>query len=189
MIASRPVAQAEDEVAVAEVGVVAHDVPQDRPVADRDHRLGDRLAVLAQAQPAAPAEQDDLHRRLTRSASRLGWRRRGGLPTRGCSSSWRAISSRRFHGRIRITSGRVSARRDGSMDRDARPWREPAVLVRVPVDRVVEEVRPDPAVVQERVALARRAVAGDREPGPACLDEERQAARALSHATRSSNPA
>ena len=38
---------------------------------------------------------------------------------------------------------------------------EEAVLVRVAVDRVVEEVGPDPAVVEERVPLARRPVADD----------------------------
>ena len=66
-----PVAEAQDEVAVAVVRVVAHDVPQDRPVADLDHRLGHRLAVLPQAQAAATAEQHDLHRR---SASSRGGR-------------------------------------------------------------------------------------------------------------------
>ena len=41
------------------------------------------------------------------------------------------------------------------------PGQEPALLVRVAVDRVVEQVGADPAVVEQRVALARRAVAGD----------------------------
>ena len=39
------------------------------------------------------------------------------------------------------------------------PRRESRVLVRVAVDRVVEEVGTDPAVVEERVAFAGRAVA------------------------------
>jgi hypothetical protein len=49
------------EVLVAVVGVVLHDVPQDRAIPDRHHRLGQRLVVLAQAQPEAAAEQNHLH--------------------------------------------------------------------------------------------------------------------------------
>ena len=56
-----PIAQAEDEVLVPEVRVVAHDVPQDRARADGDHRLGDGFVVFAQAETLASAEQDDLH--------------------------------------------------------------------------------------------------------------------------------
>ena len=78
-----PVAQAEDELAVPEVGVVAHDVPQDRPVADRHHRLGDRLGLLAQADAPSPAEQHDLHA-FDRS------------PTRGMGTTSRAPHSRAY---------------------------------------------------------------------------------------------
>ena len=46
------------------------------------------------------------------------------------------------------------------------------VLVRVAVDRVVEEVRADAAVVQQRVALPGRAVAGDRLAGALGVDQE-----------------
>ncbi len=52
------------------------------------------------------------------------------------------------------------------------PGSEPAVLVRVAVDRVVEEVGADPAVVEQRVALARRAVADDLLAGAPELDQE-----------------
>ncbi len=55
------VAQAEDELLVPEVRVVAHHVPQDGPVPDRDHRLGQELRVVPQAQSLAAAEQNDLH--------------------------------------------------------------------------------------------------------------------------------
>ena len=69
----------------------------------------------------------------------------------------------------------------GRMDRDVRPGRVLALLVRVPVDGVVEEVRPDAAVVEERVALARRPVARR----PACpRGEARSAARAARASTR-----
>src|SRR6266508_4326629 len=43
-----PVAQAQQEVALAVVRVVAHHVPEDRPVADDGHRLGNGLAVPRQ---------------------------------------------------------------------------------------------------------------------------------------------
>ncbi len=71
------------------------------------------------------------------------------------------ISRARFHGRITMTSGRVSAMLLRRVDRDVRPRRVLALLVRVPVDGVVEEVRPDAAVVEQRVPLPRRAVADD----------------------------
>src|SRR5215207_10053662 len=44
------------------------------------------------------------------------------------------------------------------MDRDVHAGGEPAVLVRVAIDRELEEVGADPAIVQKRVALARRAI-------------------------------
>src|SRR5262245_46866480 len=46
-------------------------------------------------------------------------------------------------------------------DRDVRAGKKPVVLVRVPVDRVLEEVGADAAVVEQRIALAGRTVAGD----------------------------
>ena len=174
---------------VAVVGVVAHDVPQDRPVADLDHRLGHRLAVLAQPEAAATAEQDDLHRSAQATRRRRsGSGRRGARPTRGCTRAGCAISVRRFQGRIRMTSGLVSASALGRVDRDARARREPAVLVRVAVDGVVEEVGPDPAVVEQRVALARRAVARDRLAGSPARDQERQQGRAWPRARAPRSP-
>ena len=56
------VAEAEDELRVPEVGVVAHDVPQNRPVADPDHRLRDALRLLPHAHAEPAAEDHDLHR-------------------------------------------------------------------------------------------------------------------------------
>src|SRR2546423_1265652 len=44
-----------------EVRVVLHDMPQDRAVTDRHHRLRDGVVVLPQAHPQATAEQDHLH--------------------------------------------------------------------------------------------------------------------------------
>ena len=55
------VAEAQDEVLVAEVRVVAHQVPEDRPVADVHQRLRDGVRVLAQPRAEAAAEQHDLH--------------------------------------------------------------------------------------------------------------------------------
>ena len=53
------------------------------------------------------------------------------------------------------------------------PGREAAVLVGVAVDGVGEQVGPDAAVVEQRVALARGAVAHHLLARPARLDEER----------------
>src|SRR5690606_29035401 len=49
-----------------------------------------------------------------------------------------------------------------------------ALLVRIPIHSEVEEIRPDAAVVEQRVALAWRAVADDLLAGPFRLDEEAQ---------------
>ena len=43
------VAERDDEVLEAVMGVVAHDVPQDRLVADLDHCLGSDLGLLRQS--------------------------------------------------------------------------------------------------------------------------------------------
>src|SRR5262245_47744637 len=55
------VAQAQDEVLVAEVRVVAHEVPDDRPYADVDERLRQGVRMLAQARAESAAEEYDLH--------------------------------------------------------------------------------------------------------------------------------
>ena len=58
------------------------------------------------------------------------------------------------------------------MDRDLRSGRVLSLLVRVPVDRVVEKVRADPAVVEQCVSLARRAVPDDVLTSTPELDEQ-----------------
>ena len=57
----RLVAEAEHEILVPVLAVVLHHVPQDRLMADRDHRLRDALGVLADAGAKPAAEQNDLH--------------------------------------------------------------------------------------------------------------------------------
>src|SRR6266849_2872711 len=56
--------EAQDEILVSEMGVIAHDVPQHRPVADLHHRFGHAVGLLADPQTLAPAEKDDLHNSL-----------------------------------------------------------------------------------------------------------------------------
>ena len=55
------VAQAQHEVGEPEVRVVLHHVPEDRAIADRDHRLGHGLGRLAHAHALPATEDDDLH--------------------------------------------------------------------------------------------------------------------------------
>ena len=43
------------------VGVALHDVPEQRPAADLDHRLGTKLGLFAHTGALAPAQQDDFH--------------------------------------------------------------------------------------------------------------------------------
>ena len=54
------------------------------------------------------------------------------------------------------------------------------VLVRIAVHRVVQEIGANAAIVQQGVALAGRAVAGDRFAGPLGVDQEAQILRLVS---------
>ena len=56
------VAQGHHEFPEAEVGVELHDVPEDRPAADLDHRLGPGLGLLGQPRPETTGQDDDFHR-------------------------------------------------------------------------------------------------------------------------------
>lgn len=60
----------------------------------------------------------------------------------------------------------------GRVYRDVGSGREEPLLVRVPVDRVVEQVGANTAVVEERVPLSRRPVADDLLPLAAELDQQ-----------------
>ena len=51
------IAEAEHELAEAVVGVVLHDVPEDRPPAHLDHRLGPELGLLAQSRSQSSATE------------------------------------------------------------------------------------------------------------------------------------
>src|SRR5262245_42627760 len=59
-----------------------------------------------------------------------------------------------------------------SVDRDAAPRQVVALLVRAPVHGVVDEIRPDPAVVEKRVPLPGRSVRRDALAGAARVDQE-----------------
>ncbi len=56
--------------------------------------------------------------------------------------------------------------------RDVRAGKKPAVLVGVAVDGVVDKVASQAAVIEKRVSLARRAVAGDRLSSFLRIDEK-----------------
>ena len=55
------VAQAKNELGMTVVGVRLHDVPEDRPAADFDHRLGSIFGFFAQTGALAAAQDDDFH--------------------------------------------------------------------------------------------------------------------------------
>ena len=57
----RLVAKAQDEVLVAELAVVVHQVPEDRLVADRYHRLRDVFGYVPDARAETAAEQNCFH--------------------------------------------------------------------------------------------------------------------------------
>src|SRR5690348_4483122 len=56
------VAKAQHEILVTELAVVVHEVPQDRLVTDRDHRLGQALGDIADSRAETSAEKNRLHR-------------------------------------------------------------------------------------------------------------------------------
>jgi hypothetical protein len=68
----------------------------------------------------------------------------------------RTISSLKFQGRIRDV---VWPRLIYLLGREDWDMGELAVLVRIQIDGVVEEVCPNAAIVQQRLSLARRAIA------------------------------
>ena len=55
------IAQAQDEILVAVVRVVAHQVPDDRTAPTLHERLRDRVRMLAQTRAESAAEQNDFH--------------------------------------------------------------------------------------------------------------------------------
>ena len=50
------VTEAENEIAVAVVRVVLHDMPEERAVPNVDHRFGDMLGVVSEPHPEATAK-------------------------------------------------------------------------------------------------------------------------------------
>src|SRR4029077_10083106 len=55
------VAEAQDEILVAEMRVVTHHMPEDRPIAHGHHWLGNGLRVFPQPHAQPAPEQDNLH--------------------------------------------------------------------------------------------------------------------------------
>src|SRR5262249_44669757 len=55
------VAEAENEILMTVAAVVLHDMPQDRLVPDRHHRLWNALRVFANTGAQPPAEQNNFH--------------------------------------------------------------------------------------------------------------------------------
>ncbi len=101
----RAIAHREDELGVAEVRVVAHDVPDERPVTDHRHGLGHVVDAVAHAHAVAAAEEHDLHRAAPGPSVAPGSTTcsdgiaKTSLPPHSATSvSCAEISARRFHG-------------------------------------------------------------------------------------------
>ena len=194
------VAEAEHEIAVPVLAVVLHHVPQDRLLADRDHRLGDALGVVADAGAEAAAEQNDFHDTL-RLGSMTCTSGIGTMNWPPHSPTWRICCDDlvlQVPGQDQDVVGLGLVDGLDRLDRDVRARREAAVLVGVAVDGEVEEVGADAAVVEQRVALARRAVAarsrlpcslrGDQEREQLALGRVAPARRSARRCSMSSKP-
>jgi hypothetical protein len=55
------IAEAEDELLEPEGGIRLHDVPQNRPVADREHRLGPKLGFFPEPGAFPATQNNDFH--------------------------------------------------------------------------------------------------------------------------------
>jgi hypothetical protein len=98
-------AAADDEIAYA-VGIVElHDVPEDRPAANLDHRLRPQMCFLGNARSQTASENDGFHRLL----------RLGAKAVAGSTMTWRRANGSAA-GRVRIVSTPCAAF-DGTADR------------------------------------------------------------------------
>jgi hypothetical protein len=59
------IAEAQNEILVAEVRVVLHYVPEHWPVADWHHGFGNMVRIFPQAHPKTAAKNDDFHLRYS----------------------------------------------------------------------------------------------------------------------------
>src|SRR6185437_10776378 len=65
------VSQAHDEVVDAVVGIDLHDVPEDGPAADFDHRLGPDGCLFTKPSAQTTGEDNELHKKYLRGGIRL----------------------------------------------------------------------------------------------------------------------
>ena len=134
-------------------------------------QFGEHLGVERPREPSAIVAQrlelDDVGafqgrcNQLHDSSASSGVRTAKVPPQSRMNASCSTISSLRFQGRTKTTSGRSSRDHLWCANRDVGARKQVALLVRVQVDGVVKEVRSNAAVVQQRVALGRRAVPDD----------------------------
>ena len=98
----RLVTEAQDKIPMPILAVILHDVPQDRLVADRYHRLRNALGIFANAGAKPTAEQDDFHGAVSRIYHLNLGNRHDHLAAPGATwRIWATISCLKFHGRIR----------------------------------------------------------------------------------------
>ena len=178
--AQRPGARVERHVALHDRGVEPARRTRPRRRCARSSRA--RRSAARARRRSAPGS--GVATNFTAGARARACAPRTARPTRGCTPSCSTISSlagsRAGSARRRAASSRERLRR---ADRDVRAGQEVALLVRVAVDRVVEEVGADAAVVEQRVALGRRAVADDRAcPARLSVDQELEDRRACPRA-------
>src|SRR5262245_48862472 len=96
------VAEAKNEILMTMVAVILHDMPQDRLMPDRHHRLWNALRVFANTGAQSPAEQNNFHDASSRGSitSTLGI---GTTILQPQAPTWRicaTISFFKFHGKM-----------------------------------------------------------------------------------------
>ena len=65
------VSETKNKIAMAMVGVILHDVPEDWPITNRDHGLGHGFGKLAHAHAQSTTKENDFHRALISSGHGL----------------------------------------------------------------------------------------------------------------------
>src|SRR6266478_5326243 len=182
------ITQAQNKILVAKVRIILHDVPQHRPVANGHHWLGNIVSIFPQAHPKSAAKNDHFHLYYSFTCSEpdklsfvlcaiddflgaallmnlyLG-NRNDELPAplankRVLLDDFVLQIPGKNQQKVRLRLPDAIWRKNRNM----RPRQESAVLVRISVHGVIQEIRADRAVIQQSIALPRRSISRDLFP-------------------------
>src|ERR1017187_294950 len=184
------VAETQDKVLVSEMGIVLHEVPQDRHVTNFYERLGEALLAFLQAHSETAAEQDNLHgfipfTSLSHSSQvagstagridpDLGYRHHEFSPPLADERQLLHDFVFDIPGEDDDVIGFRLSNLVRMINRDVCTGEKQRLFVRAAVHRIIDKVRAHAAVVQQRIALCRGAVADNRFAAALRVNQELQ---------------